>query len=305
MKYFFLSLLLISISISSAAQQADSVLVRQHLESIISTPSYRNFRNPDVLNQVAEYIYTQFSLYADSTFEQLYEVDGFPYKNVVAVFGPSEASTIVVGAHYDVCGDQDGADDNASGTVALLELARLLANQQLSHRFELVAYTLEEPPYFRSKNMGSYVHAQSLAQRNIEVYGMVCLEMLGYFQDEKKTQNYPLGLMSLFYGSKGNYITLVNKFEKGKFSRRFTRIFKQRANIRTKKITGPVWLEGIDFSDHLHYWNMGISALMITDTAFYRNKNYHEKSDTLETLDLGRMCQVIDAVLASLLQIKG
>ena len=219
-------------------------------------------------------------------------------------FGPENAPRIVVGAHYDVCGYQQGADDNASGVAGLLELARLLQNQKLNFRIELVAYTLEEPPFFRTKNMGSYIHAKSLSDAKVNVLGMISLEMIGYFKDEKGTQDYPTALLKLIYGSRGNFITLVRKFGAGKFACQFNRAFRQTNVIRTKAFVGPAALPGIDFSDHLNYWAFGFSALMVTDTAFYRNKNYHEPTDTLETLDLKRMAKVIDGVYLALLKLQ-
>jgi hypothetical protein len=253
---------------------------------------------------VADYIFKDFTKYADSVYYQPYIVDNIEYKNVVCIFGIQQTKTIVVGAHYDVCGNQDGADDNASGVVGLLEIAKLLKGKQLEYRIEMVAYTLEEPPYFRTKSMGSYIHAKSLYENNTDVYGMFCLEMIGYFDDTKKSQDYPIGLLSLIYGNRGNYITLVNKFSKGKFSRKFNKTFKSNRLIKTKKFVAPAKLPGIDFSDHLNYWKFGFSGLMITDTAFYRNKNYHEDTDTIETLDLLRMSKVIDSVYKTLITFK-
>jgi len=162
--------------------QADTLKIKEHFEKIVSTEKYRNYRNIKTLDTVASYIKSQLNIYADSTYYQNYQVDGNEYKNVIGVFGSSNTKTIVIGAHYDVCGDQDGADDNASGTVGLLELARLLKNQkQLSYRYELVGYTLEEPPFFRTENMGSYRHAKSLFESDKDIYGMLSLEMIGFF----------------------------------------------------------------------------------------------------------------------------
>jgi hypothetical protein len=220
---------------------------------------------------------------------------------VICSFGTENEKRIIVGAHYDVCGKQEGADDNASGVAGLLELARMLKGRKLKYRIDLVAYSLEEPPYFRTEFMGSYIHAKSLADSKTNVYGMISLEMIGYFKDEKKSQSYPIGLLSLFYGNKGNYITLVKKFSAGKFTRKFCREFKSARTIRTKKFTAPPILPGIDFSDHLNYWRFGFSAMMITDTAFFRNKNYHEATDKMEILDIKRMAKVIDGVFASLI----
>lgn len=300
-KAILLSLLL-QLTFTSNIFANDTTSLRKHFLEIIQSNKARNHKNIDELNRVASYINSQFQPFADSVYFQSYIVNGKAYKNVIAVFGSHNPSTIVVGAHYDVCGEQDGADDNASGVVGLLKLAEMLHKKKLNHRIELVAYTLEEPPFFRTENMGSYVHAKSLYDQKRDVYGMFCLEMIGYFKDERKSQRYPIGALSLIYGNRGNYITLVNKLNRGKFSRKFNRAFTQQKNIRTKKFTAPEKLPGIDFSDHLNYWTFGYSAFMITDTAFYRNFNYHQKSDKLHTLDLNRMNNVIETVFHSLLK---
>lgn len=283
---------------------SDTTKIKAHLTAITKTPQPRNHKNIDQLTKTASYIFNEFSHYADTVYFQSYEADGKEYKNVVCVFGSSNTKTVVVGAHYDVCDNQEGADDNASGTVGLLELARLLKGKQLNYRIEMVAYTLEEPPYFRTDKMGSYIHAKSLVDNKTDVYGMVCLEMIGYFDDAKKSQDYPIGILSWVYGNKGNYITLVNKFGKGKFARKFNREFKSQKLINTKKFVAPKWMQGIDFSDHLNYWKFGFSSLMITDTAFYRNKNYHKKTDRMETLNFSKMAQVIDSTLETLINLK-
>ncbi len=300
-----LSFILILLSINQVFTQSlsDTSLIQSHLFRITKTKIYRNYKNISQLNEVTEYIKTEFTKYSDSTYFQEYKVEGQTYKNVICSFGTENKKRIIIGAHYDVCGNQEGADDNASGVVGLLELARLLKTEKLNYRIDLVAYTLEEPPYFRTEYMGSYIHAKSLSENNVNVYGMVSLEMISFFKDDKNTQDYPLKFLSLIYGNKGNYITLVKKFNSGKFTHQFTRKYKHERIIRTKKFTGPKNLTGIDFSDHLNYWNFGFKAFMITDTAFYRNKNYHEKTDKLETLDINRMTKVIDGVFKVLINL--
>lgn len=290
---------------NTVAQKADTAIIFNHLEQIVAKEGYRNYKDTTVLNQVANYIYNDFSKYADTTFFQYYYIEGVRYQNVVArINSNSELPKIVIGAHYDVCGNQDGADDNASGIVGLLETARLISSQDLNYSIELVAYTLEEPPFFRTDYMGSYVHAQQLIKEGSKIYGMISLEMIGYFSDEPNSQDYPLNFLKVFYGKKGNFITLVNCFKKGHFAKKFTSLYLKNNLIKSKKFVGPKSLTGIDFSDHLNYWRHDISALMITDTAFYRNKNYHERSDTLETLDIIRMSNVIDALVETLLDLK-
>lgn len=303
---FLCTLLLISLtSLTFAASPvADTVRIEDHLRKITKTETFRTFPDTTALNQTAGYIFETFSAYSKSVSYQTYPARGREYKNVICTFGPADAPRIVVGAHYDVCGDQEGADDNASGVVGLLELARMLAEVDLSVQVELVAYSLEEPPNFRSEYMGSYIHAKSLHDAEADVIGMVCLEMIGYFSDEKKSQDYPVGLMKLFYGGKGDFVLAAKKFSSGRFAKRFGRKLKRSKQIRTQRITAPKFIPGTDFSDHLNYWKFKYSALMITDSAFYRNDNYHETTDTMETLNLPKMAKVIDGIYLALLDMN-
>lgn len=300
----FLPILFFILSIYTSTAQTDSLKVIEHFTKITKNKPYRNYKNIEALNTVAEYIYNEFSKHTQKTHYQEYTVDGKIYKNVICNFGNPKGKTFIIGAHYDVCGEQEGADDNASGVVALLELARQFKNITTEYNIELVAYTLEEPPYFKTQNMGSYIHAKSLKDNNREVLGMISIEMIGYFKDYKKSQDYPLGILSLFYGNKGDYITLVSKFGKGKFGRKFSKQFIAEKLIKTKKFSAPKALPGIDFSDHLNYWKFGYSALMITDTAFYRNINYHQKTDQMSTLDIKRMIDVINTIFYSVIHLK-
>lgn len=282
---------------------SNEAIIKTHLSKITGTEEPRNANNIHVLNQVADYIFEVFNKYADTVYYQPFDVDGKTYKNVVAVFADTLPATVVIGAHYDVCGNQQGADDNASGVVGLLELARLLKGQPLNNRIELVAYTLEEPPFFRSEFMGSYIHAKSLKESKREVKGMICLEMIGYFSNEKYSQDYPVTGMGMKYGNQGNFIALIGKWSRGAFVNNFTKQFKNQQTIKTVSFFAPESITGIDFSDHLNYWHFGFQALMITDTSFYRNKNYHKSSDKIETLNTKKMAQVIDGVYLSLLNI--
>jgi len=218
-------------SFSLKAGNADTILIKQHLVNITKTEKFRNHKNINQLNEIANYIKTSFQTYTDSITFQEFDVNGKTYKNVIASFGTEHKKRVIIGAHYDVCGNQEGADDNASGVVGLLELARMLKDKQLNYRIDLVAYTLEEPPHFKTEYMGSYIHAKYLKDNNIDIYGMLSVEMIGYFSDEKKSQTYPVGLLSLFYGNKGNYITLVRKFGSGKFARKFVKHYKKSKTI--------------------------------------------------------------------------
>jgi Zn-dependent M28 family amino/carboxypeptidase len=276
----------------------------QHLRTITKTNGFRNYKNTALLDKTADYILSVFKQYADTAYFQPYTADGRTYKNVVCRFGSNiNKPIVVVGAHYDVCGNQEGADDNASGVVGILETARLLAGQTLNYPVEIVAYCLEEPPYFRTEKMGSYIHAKSLYDSGTDVYGMVVLEMIGYFDDKAKTQSYPVKVLKVAYGTKGNFILLARKTNSGEFVKKFTSGFKENAEIKTESLKAPAKIQGIDFSDHLNYWKFGYDALMVTNTAFYRNHNYHHTSDKMETLDIPKMMKVIDTTVAAIINL--
>ncbi len=283
---------------------ADSLRIKKDLTIVTKTKLSRNYQNIATLNFVAQYIFDEFLKVCDTVYYQPYLVNGIEYKNVIGRIGNKKKEKIIIGAHYDVAGNQEGADDNASGIAGLLELARLLSKDTLNNQIEFVAFSLEEPPFFRTKNMGSFVHAKSLYDKGDKIKGMICLEMIGYFDESKKSQNYPVGLLKLFYGSKADFITVVQKFGNGKFGRQVNRKMRKLAIIKTKSFKGPKALPGIDFSDHQNYWKFDYSAVMITNTAFYRNKNYHEATDKMETLDINRMRLVIDEVYLTVKQFK-
>ncbi len=237
--------------------------------------------------------------------DQAFQVRRITYRNVLAHFGPATRERIVVGAHYDAAGPFPGADDNASGVAALIELARLLGETPPSIHAELVAYTLEEPPHFTSPAMGSAVHARSLKARGIAVRAMIALEMLGYFTDAPGSQAYPLPIFKLFYPSRGNFIGVVGKLGQGALVRRVAKAMRRAAPLPVHSISAPTSLQGVDFSDHRSYWKVGYEAVMITDTAFYRNPNYHTEFDTPETLDYGRMARVVEGVRAAVVAEAG
>jgi hypothetical protein len=302
----FLSLLTISCltDVPIINNHSSKDIIENHLISITKMDGYRNYQNTDALNYVAGYIYSDFSKYCDTVYYQPYIINGVEYKNVIGSVGVENEKRIIVGAHYDVCGNQEGADDNATGVVGILELARLLKDEELKYRIDFVAYTLEEPPFFRSDYMGSFVHAKSLNDEKTPVEGMICLEMIGYYSEEENSQQYPLAYKKIVYGNKGNFIMIIQKQGNGKFGDEIKSLMKNAELIDTKSIKAPAIIPGIDFSDHMNYWKFGYSALMITNTAFYRNKNYHEATDRLETLNTDKMASVIDEVCYAIINLN-
>lgn len=289
---------------SERSYEVSATVLEKHVLRLCGTEKPRNFQNLESLNEAADYIHQEFDLYTERVEEQVYEVKGNDFKNIIASFGPEEGKRLIVGAHYDVCYDQPGADDNASGVAGLLEIARMLNNKAPKIRVDLVAYTLEEPPFFRSFQMGSAMHAQYCSQNNLDIEAMICLEMIGYFDEEKGSQDYPVGIMKAVYPSNANYIAIVGKMGHGALTRKMKRWMSKGSDIDVRSINAPESVPGIDFSDHLHYWQRGYDAVMITNTAFYRNKNYHEKTDTPETLNFNKMSEVVKGVTHAIYQFE-
>lgn len=254
--------------------------------------------NARALEASAAYIAAQLRAAGATVRDQVYEVDGVAYRNIITEFGPKEGARIVVGAHYDSAHGLPGADDNASGVAGLIELARALAARAPSQRIELVAYTLEEPPYFRGPHMGSAVHAASLKASGAQVRLMLSLEMIGYFTDAPDSQAFPLAALRPFYPGTGNFAAIVGGFSDFRLSRDAKRIMRSASSLPVYSVNAPAFVPGIDFSDHLNYWAQGYPALMITDTAYYRNTAYHTLEDTADRLDYARMAQLVLGVEA-------
>lgn len=273
-----------------------------HVRMLAETLAPRDEGHPENLERVARYLRGEFERAgAVVVSEQPFDAGRRTYRNVVASFGPRTKELVVVGAHYDAAGPLPGADDNASGVAGLVELAYLFGRTPPAVRVELVAYTLEEPPYFRSRLMGSAVHASSLRAEGFDVRLMISLEMIGYFRNEPDSQHYPVSLLKVFYPSRGNFISVVGKMDQVRAMRRVKRALAGASSLPVYSINAPRSIPGVDFSDHLNYWNEGYDALMITDTAFYRNPNYHTFMDTPETLDYERMASVVAGVYAAVL----
>ncbi len=281
--------------------------IRKDVEVLSGIRPYRNFKNLASLKFVAGYIKDEFAACGLVCEEQKWMADGNEYKNIIATYNPLEKNRLVVGAHYDVAGDQPGADDNASGIAGLLETARLIAENkpELDYRIDFVAYCLEEPPFFGKKEMGSYVHAESLKKSHIDVLGMICYEMIGYFSDAAGSQPNPKPELASDFPDTGNFITVVgiNRFKD--FSSKVHQLMSENDGIQTLMINFPANDDLASLSDHRNYWQMGYPAVMITDTATVRNgANYHSITDTIDTLDFDRMTEVVNSSYNAIIKIS-
>lgn len=258
----------------------------------------RNYRNLSSLGQATDYIGTEFRKINCEITIQTFVVRSREYRNVICSFSAKNTERIVIGAHYDVAGNTPGADDNGSGVAGLLELGRLIneLNPELKYRIDLVAYSLEEPPFFRTQEMGSYVHAKSLAEAGVRVRAMLCLESIGYFSDEPGSQGFPAFFFQWFFPDKGNFIVVVGKWGQGELVKDVRMHMAAGSTIPVDYIIAPTFVPGIDLSDHINYWRFSYPAAMITDSAFYRNPHYHEPTDTLQTIDFTRMAEVVKGI---------
>ncbi len=267
--------------------------LKQTVMFLSQTALPRDSKHPENLNIAADYIKNKLSLSSSNVNFQSYVVDGESYKNVIASFGPDTKDVIVIGAHYDAFSTHAAADDNASGVAGLIELGKLLQKTDLKHRVLLVAYTLEEPPYYGSEHMGSFIHAASLNEKNVKL--MISLEMIGYFTDVPASQTFPISLLKLFYPNEGNFIAVVDSLF-GNNGASLKNSINKYTDLQAYSINAPRWIPGIDYSDHRNYWSHGYPAIMVTDTSFYRNHQYHQAQDTYDTLNYKNMAKVVYGV---------
>jgi hypothetical protein len=265
----------------------------RHVEFLTALRPFRNYKNLDSLEKVCCYLKAEFGTYGLQVVEQPFLADGAEYKNIIASYRPEKQRRMIVGAHYDVCGDQPGADDNASAVAGLLESARMVAEAQpdIEYRIDFVAYCLEEPPFYATNQMGSYIHAQSVSEIKNDLIGLINFEMIGYFHDGE--QPYPAPGLRELYPEKANFIAVVGKRAYHDFNQKVYELMKTDAGIDVQMIDLPMIESLAGMSDQRSYWEFDIPALMINDTSFIRNPNYHQISDDIDTLDFDRMTVVV------------
>jgi Zn-dependent M28 family amino/carboxypeptidase len=284
----------------SPAFRSDPGILKGHVDYLCTKIPPRNTDNMEGLNKAADYIGKTFSMYTKKTGIQEYQASERPCKNIIANFGPGSGELLVIGAHYDVYGDFKGADDNASGVAGLLELSRLFSLKPPRIPVALVAFSTEEPPYFGGSDMGSVVHAASLKEKNVVLKGMICMTMIGYYT-EKQSLYYMF--QRLLYPAKGNFVVIVGRWKDRHLATEVKAGIKGAGGVTPFSYNGPMVI-GCDLSSHRSYWKNGYNAVLVTDTAFYRNPNYHTQRDTPETLDYLRMAAVVDGVFNTAVSYK-
>lgn len=270
--------------------------LRDYMKSIVQylagSVGIRNYEYPDSLEKAKDYIAGEFRKLGYEVELQTYAIHGRDFSNVIATKGNLSAKTpLVIGAHYDSCFNP-GADDNASAIAGVLGLARLFSESASSGRLVFVAFVNEEPPFFQTDAMGSRVYARRLKEKNQPLQGALILEMIGYYSEGLFSQRLlpPLGP---FFPNRGNFIALVGNFPSRGFVRELERGFRRSSKFPLRSLVAPASIPGINFSDHWSFWQEGYPAVMVTDTAYLRNKNYHKQTDLPQTLDYDYMTHVV------------
>lgn len=276
--------------------------LRRHVTAIASEP--HNVAHYEALERSASYIENELKSLGYAPVAQVYDIGGKPVRNIAVELAPpgADASTpsVVVGAHYDSYGNAPGANDNGSGSAAVVELARLLKDAPLKgKRLRLVLFVNEEPPYDRTADMGSYRYAKSLKDTGEKVAGMISLETIGAFSDQPGTQKYPAPFDFIF-PNVANFVAFVALPGGRSFLHDVVGGFRKHAQFPTIGGTAPDFVDGIGWSDHWSFYVLGYPAIMVTDTALFRYPEYHTPRDLPEKVDYEKLARITIGIEKSL-----
>ena len=280
--------------------------LRKHVQYLTNKVGVRHPIQYENLEKAKNYIMTQLQKNKISFRLQSYRASfsdepAKVYSNIIIDYKGKSRERFVVGVHYDSASSTVGADDNASGTAVLIELAKRLKLTTLKHDTSLVFFTLEEPPAFATRNMGSRKYAESLKKSRVNVKLMLSLEMLGFYS-EKNIQRYPVKSLAQRFGKKANFLAFVGIQDYASVTTAFNDHLKNAMKFRSVFLLAPKNMPGISLSDHRSFWQQGYAAALVTDTSFYRNANYHTDTDTIMTLDFTKMYCVLDGLHRAILK---
>jgi hypothetical protein len=282
-----------------SAVTEDSRQLYRHVEALSVHIGSRSVYEPDKIEETKRYILACLESFGYTPELQPYAYGGKTFSNIiVSIQGKSRSDeTVIIGAHYDTVYGTPGADDNASAVAVLLEMSRMLKSISPERTLKLIFFVFEEPPLFRTQHMGSYVYAKEAKGRNENIRVMISLEMLGYYADKKGGQTFPLPLMGFMFSSTPDFIAVVGNLSSRSLVKRTGDALTRSSHISVETLSTVGFVPGVDFSDNWSFWKMGYTAVMITDTAFYRNPNYHTESDTIDTLDFNRMTELLKGLV--------
>lgn len=267
--------------------------LRRHVYTLAEQIGERNVFHPQQLDEAADYITQVWRKQGYQITPQEYTVRGIHSANL-AITKPGITQPdqiILVGAHYDSVTGSPGANDNGSGIAALLELSQLLNHDAPAKTIRFVAFVNEEPPFFFTRQQGSYFYAQEAHRRGDSIELMIALETIGYYRNEPHSQRYP-PLFRFFYPDRANFVSFVSNFRSRKAMRKLAQLFSQCSDFPLEHVATFSFIPGVAWSDHLSFWRQNYPALMVTDTAFYRYPYYHTAEDTAEKVDYISLAKV-------------
>ena len=290
----------------SAHEQGSRVRLETHVRRLAGTIGERNYERPAALEAAATYVASTLRELGYHVAEQTFDVAGQRFRNIeVTIPGEGRPEEIVVvGGHYDSVVGTPGADDNATGTAAVLELARMLRDERPARTVRLVAWVNEEPPFFLTEQMGSRLYAREAARRGDRIVAALSLETIGYYASEPGSQRYPPPL-NLAYPDRGDFIGFVGNVASRALVRQSVAAFRRHARFPSEGFAGPASMPGVYWSDHWSFWQEGYPALMITDTAPFRNPAYHSAADTPDRIDYGAMARVVHGLAFVVRELAG
>jgi hypothetical protein len=278
----------------------------RHVWTLAGAIGERNLWRYEALGAAARYIETALREMDYEPAPQDFAAMGRDVKNLEAERRGASLphEIIIVGGHYDSVPGCPGANDNASGVAAVLEIARLLAGQQLARTVRFVAFVNEEAPFFQTAAMGSWLYARRARSRGDNIVAMLSLETLGYYADTQGSQQYPFPF-GLFYPRVGNFIGFVGNTASRRLVHRSIALFRQHTAFPSEGTAAPGWLTGVGWSDHWAFWQEGYAAIMITDTALFRYAPYHTPHDTPDKLDYDRTARVVAGLARVVAELAG
>jgi len=293
----------------AAPLSPDEVALREELgasvQKLAGEIGERNMWHYPQLNAAADFIENSFSRAGLRTRRDSYEVRGQACHNIEAeipgrpqgaAVSSQPPSIIVTGAHYDSVFGSPGANDNGTGVAATLALAHRFAGRKPEHTLRFVAFVNEEPPYFLSDEMGSFIYAGRCKARGDKISAMISLETIGYFSDAPHSQTYPSPGLGFFYPNVGNFIGFVSNVHSRALLRRVVGLFRKHAKIPSEGAALPAFIPGVSWSDQWSFWRQGYPGIMVTDTAPFRYPHYHSSSDTPDKLDYDRFTLVVSGM---------
>ena len=280
--------------------------LRGHVAKLAGDIGERNVLRPWALHAAADYIRAQWTTQGYQVAAHGYQVEGVVSENLeVTLPGKANPNEIIlIGAHYDTVPGSPGANDNASGVAALLEISRGFAQRAPARSVRFVAFVNEEAPFFYGGQMGSMVYAKAARARGDDIGLMMSLEMLGCFTDQPGSQRYP-ALLRFFYPDRGNFLAFVSNLSSRRSLKQLVDAFRAHSDFPAESLATFEFIPGVAWSDHVSFWRQGYRAVMVTDTAFYRYAYYHTARDTPENLNYAAMGRVVDGLQQTLAALAG